>query len=125
MEKVIKKSLHLKLEPNLRPGETGILICYALFKFYLVIHAIDGLKGAHYVICTHSGAKQPGNCAKSDLNIEIQIVGEKGRTRFIGLQHSQLNKQPFVPGKKDIFDVFATDVGKVNLNRSVLNIFCI
>jgi hypothetical protein len=75
------------------------------------------------VICTHSGTKQPGNSAKSDLNIEIQIIGDKARTKFIRLQHSQLNKQPFVPGKKDIFDVFATDVGKVSLNSSLMTLF--
>ena len=69
--------------------------------------------GAHYVVITHTGNKHQSN-AKADLNIEIKLIGEKGKTKFIPLQHSQLNKNPFICGKKDLFDLFENDVGRVN-----------
>lgn len=72
----------------------------------------------HYVISTHTGHRQvagqrtSGN--KQLLEIGIQLIGEKGKTKLIPLKHSQTNKQhPFVAGRKDVFDVLATDVGRV------------
>lgn len=72
--------------------------------FYLI-------KGIYYVITTHTGSKQ--NIKSNDLKICFQLIGDNAKTKFITLQHSQLNKQPFVCGKKDVFEIFANDVGRV------------
>lgn len=92
--------------------------------FFFLLNTI----GAHYAITTHTGLKKysivnslqqsssPTNSntiSTVDLNINIKLIGEKGKTKFIPLQHSQLNKQAFISGKKDVFDIIASDVGRV------------
>lgn len=57
----------------------------------------------------------------TELSISIQLIGDKAKTKFISLQHSQLNKQAFVCGKKDVFEIFANDVGRVRLHFVYLN----
>lgn len=67
------------------------------------------------MITTHTGHRQiGGQRTGKQLEIGIQLIGEKGKTKLIPLQNSQLNKQyPFVAGRKDVFDVVASDVGGV------------
>ena len=68
------------------------------------------------MVTTHTGLRQVGSQRTSSKppEIGIQLVGEKGKTKLIPLQNSQLNKQhPFLAGRKDVFDVLATDVGRV------------
>ncbi|RNA02031.1 lipoxygenase homology domain-containing 1-like [Brachionus plicatilis] len=88
IDKPISPNTRLVLRPNLKPGENGIF----------------------YVITTHTGNKQMNK--SNDLNISFQIIGDKAKTKFIRLQHSQLNKQAFICGKKDIFEILANDVGR-------------
>lgn len=82
--------MNLILEPNLNPGDTGV----------------------HYAVVCHTNPQQKTH-PKSHSNIVIQIIGEKNNTIFILLQHSQLNKIPFLASRRDIFDVYGVDVGKV------------
>jgi hypothetical protein len=80
---------NLYLEPNLNPGDSGV----------------------HYGIICHTNYQQKQ--FKSRINISIQIHGVIGKTNFIPLKHSQLNKAPFLASRRDVFDVHAIDVGKV------------
>ena len=64
----------------------------------------------HYVVTTHTDSKVVSNLG---TKLFIKIIGNLNKTEFIPLQHSELNKHPFMSGKKDVFDVIAVDVGHV------------
>jgi hypothetical protein len=77
------------LEPNLLPGQAGV----------------------HYIVTTHTDCRLVSN---TETKIFIKIIGNLNKTEFIPLIHSVNNtKHPFVSGKRDVFDIFATDVGHV------------
>lgn len=83
-------------------------------------------KGVHYAITTHTGHRQIGSQRLvKQLEIGVQLIGERGKTKLIPLQNSQLNKQhPFLAGRKDVFDVLATDVGRVSFSTFATIILC-
>lgn len=83
--------MNLNLEPNLNPGDIGV----------------------HYAVLSHTNYQQKTNPKSPHINVVIQIMGDKNKTNFIPLQHSQLNKIPFMANKRDIFDVYAVDVGHI------------
>lgn len=83
--------MNLNLEPNLNPGDSGV----------------------HYAVLSHTNYQQKTNPKLPHINIVIEITGDKNKTNFIPLQHSQLNKIPFMANKRDVFDVFAVDVGHI------------
>lgn len=64
----------------------------------------------HYAVTTHTDARVNSKCRPK---IFIKILGDVNKTEFIPLQHSQTNKQPFLSGKRDIFNVTAPDVGRI------------
>ena len=61
--------------------------------------------------------------SKPGIKIFIKIIGNLNKTEYIPLQHSQTNKNPFLSGKKDVFDLTAVDVGHVWKFYFNLNIF--
>jgi len=90
--KPFDKTDNLILEPNLNPGEIGI----------------------NYTVVCHTNYQQKLNDPKLPLNVAIQLIGEKNNTNFIPLQHSQINKVPFLAGRRDIFSIVTADVGRVS-----------
>ena len=72
------------------------------------------------MITTHTGCKQTKST--DDLDISIQIIGDKGRTNFVPLLHSLLNKRAFIAGRKDLFRIHASNVGTV-CDLNLLNEF--
>ncbi len=83
-------------------------------------------KGIHYAITTHTGHRQlSAQRAGKQPEIGIQLIGEKGKTKLIPLLYSQLNKQhAFLAGRKEVFDVLATDVGRVCILYNLYIITC-
>lgn len=80
--------ISLNLLPNLLPGQIGV----------------------QYAVTTHTDSKI---ASKPGIKIFIKIIGNLNKTEYIPLQHSQTNKNPFLSGKKDVFDLTAVDVGHI------------
>ena len=91
------------------------MLCFTLFCFFVQKFSYEFVicLGANYVISTRTTTKQPNPAKQDTLDIEIQIIGERAKTKFVPLQHSELNKFPFTSGKKDVFNICASDVGRV------------